>query len=217
MCKKLNKRFFAGVGLLAGFVLWTVLLCCVDRSPVGPWDSVVGFASFNDFIHRLVGVDMTLYNLTDWLGLVPIGFAVLFGIMGLVQWIKRRNIKMVDRELRLLGVFYTAVFVLYVAFEELALNYRPVLIDGVLEASYPSSTTLLVMCVMPTVVVRLKACVKSDAVKKCVCFAVTAFSLFMVIGRVLSGVHWITDIIGSVLLSGGLVNVYCSICKNSFI
>lgn len=211
MRKKLNKRFFAGVGLLVCFMLWTVMLCCIDSSPIGPRDSVVGFASFNGYIHRFVGVNMTLYNLTDWLGLVPIGFAVLFGVTGILQWVKRKNVKMVDRELRLLGVFYTVVFALYMVFDGLALNYRPVLIDGVLEASYPSSTTLLVMCVMPTVVIRLKAYIKSDVRRKWVCFALTVFSLLLIIGRVLSGVHWITDIIGAVLLSTGLVNVYRSV------
>lgn len=37
-----------------------------------------------------------------------------------------------------------------------------------------------------------------------------AFSAFMVIGRMIAGVHWATDIIGSILLSAGLSSLYRS-------
>ena len=39
---------------------------------------------------------------------------------------------------------------------------------------------------------------------------VAVFSAFMVIGRLVSGVHWATDIIASVLLSAGLFMLYQS-------
>ena len=97
----------------------------------------------------------------------------------------------------------------YFFFEMFAVNYRPVLINGYLEVSYPSSTTLLVMCVMPTAVIQFNSRIKNHALKRCVIFLVVAFTAFMVIGRLVSGVHWLSDIIGGVLLSAGLVSMYC--------
>ena len=92
-------------------------------------------------------------------------------------------------------------------------NYRPVLIDGYLEASYPSSTTMLVMCVMPTAIMQVNYRMKNNILKRCVSFAMIAFMAFMVIGRLVSGVHWFTDIVGSALLSAGLVLMYRAIIR----
>ena len=132
--------------MLATFALWTVLVCIVDVQAIGPRGSEVGFATLNDWVHGLTGVNMTLYTVTDWLGLVPIAVAFGFGIFGLVQWIRRKSLRAVDRSILALGGFYVAVMAVYLLFETVVINYRPVLIDGYLEASYPSSTTMLVLC-----------------------------------------------------------------------
>ena len=117
----------------------------------------------------------------------------------------------VDSDVVVFGGFYIIVIAAYAAFEVFAINYRPVLIGGYLEASYPSSTTLLVMCVMPTVIMQLNRRMKNVLLNKIADCAIIAFVIFMVVGRLILGVHWITDIIGSVLLSSGLVLTYYSI------
>ena len=154
---------------------------------------------------------MSLYVITDWLGLIPIGVAFGFAVLGLVQWIKRKKLFKVDRSILALGGFYIVVMAVYVLFEFVVINYRPTLIDGYLEASYPSSTTMLVMCVMPTAMIQLHARIKSDVFRRCVLISIAAFTAFMVIGRLVSGVHWITDIIGGALVSAGLVITYASV------
>ena len=141
MEKKNSRLFWVGVGLLAAFVLWTVLVCFVDVRAIGPRQSSVGFATLNGYIHNLTGVNMSLYVITDWLGLVPIGVAFGFAVLGLVQWIKRKSLLKVDRSILALGGFYIVVMAVYILFEIVVINYRPTLIDGYLEASYPSSTT----------------------------------------------------------------------------
>ena len=207
--KKKNRRLFGvGVGLLAVFVLWTVLIRFVDVGAIGPRESSVGFATLNGYIHNLTGVNMSLYVITDWLGLVPIGVAFGFAVLGLVQWIKRKSLLKVDRSILTLGGFYIVVMAVYILFEIVVINYRPTLIDGYLEASYPSSTTMLVMCVMPTAMMQLRARIKNKAFSRCVMIAIAAFIVFMVIGRLASGVHWITDIIGGALLSTAIVLIY---------
>lgn len=205
MRKETRIRTAAAVLLLAAFGLWTLLTVTVDVRPIGPEGSSVGLAGLNGFFHRAVGVHMGLYVLTDWLGLVPVGICFCFALLGLWQWITRRRIRRVDRDILVLGGFYTVVFGAYLLFEELALNFRPVLINGFLEASYPSSTTLLVLCVVPTAITCLKSRIKRPWLRRTVSLGLGAFAVFMTLGRFISGVHWFGDIVGGILLSAGLV------------
>ena len=210
--KKENQRnFCTATCMLLAFLLWTAAIQLVDVQAIGPQESAVGFATINQFVHNLTGVHMSLYTITDWLGLVPLVFVMGFALLGLIQWIKRKHLFKVDYNILILGGFYIVVMAVYVLFEMLVVNYRPVLINGYLEASYPSSTTMLVMCVMPTAIMQFNARIKNDVLKRYLTSAITAFIIFMVIGRLISGVHWITDIIGGALLSTGLVLMYRAI------
>ena len=211
MKEETKKNFGIAAILLGAFVVWMAAVQLVDVQPIGPQGSTVGFATVNSWVHNLTGVHMSLYTVTDWLGLVPFSVAMGFALLGLIQWIKRKHLRQVDFSILVLGGFYLLVMAAYVLFEVFVINYRPVLINGCLEASYPSSTTMLVLCVMPTTLMQLNARIKSQTLKRWVGFGITAFILFMVIGRLLSGVHWFTDIIGGALLSAGLVMLYYSI------
>lgn len=207
--KKENKRnLYVSLCMLALFVLWTWLISFVDVKAIGPDGSRVGFATLNGFVHRLTGVHMTLYNITDWAGLVPVAFGFGFAVLGLVQWIRRKNILKVDFDVLVLGGFYILVLGVYLLFEEVVINYRPILINGFLEVSYPSSTTLLVMSVMPTALVQCRQRIKNATVKMLATAVITAFILFVVAGRLVCGVHWFTDIVGAGMLSTGLVMIY---------
>ena len=205
-----KRNLLMGVGLIAAFALWTVLIQCVDVQAVGQNGTKIGFADLNVWFHQLTGVHMTIYTITDWLGLVPIFICLCFGVLGLVQMIKRRSLLSVDPDILLLGIYYVLVIACYLIFEMIPINYRPVLIEGRLEASYPSSTTLLVLSVMPTLWFQANRRVSNAMIRKAVAVFVIAFSAFMVIGRLISGVHWVTDIIGSVLLSSGVFMLYWS-------
>ena len=152
---KEKRNLLAGAGLIGAFALWTVLIRWVDVQAVGQNGTKIGFADFNVWFHQLTGVHMTLYTITDWLGLVPIFICLCFGVLGLVQLIKRRSLLRVDPDILLLGIYYVLVIACYLIFEMIPINYRPVLIEGRLEASYPSSTTLLVLSVMPTLMFQV--------------------------------------------------------------
>ena len=211
--KMKKKKLFIAIILLASFVLWTVLISLVDVKPIGPNATSVGFATLNRFFHELTGVNLQLYIITDWLGLIPIAAAFGFAILGVIQLIKRKSLWKVDFNILALGTFYIVVIIAYLFFEIFIINYRPTLINGYLEASYPSSTTMLVMSVMPTMAMQLNVRIKNIIVRRCAIIAIMAFIAFMVIARLLSGVHWITDIIGGALLSAGLVILYDAIGK----
>ena len=210
--KKETKRKFGIAGILLGaFAVWTAVVRLIDIQAIGPRGSVVGFATINGLVHDLTGVHLSLYTVTDWLSLVPIGTAMGFALLGLIQWMKRKRLKQVDFSILVLGGFYLVVMAAYVLFEVLVINYRPVLMGGYLEASYPSSTTMLVMCVMPTAMMQLRTRIENDVFRRCVMISIAVFIAFMVIGRLVSGVHWVSDIIGGALISAGLVIIYASV------
>lgn len=213
MKKKNAKTILSAFGTLAAFALWTFLIRCVDVQPIGPNGSRVGFAAINGAFHALTGVHWALYTLTDWLGLVPIGIALGFAVLGLVQLIRRKSLLKVDRDILILGGFYIVVLAAYLLFETVVINYRPVLIGGKLEASYPSSTTMLALCILPTAMMQLKTRIRGDAVRRAILGILAAFTVFMVAGRLISGVHWLSDIVGGVLLSAGLVMLYVFAAK----
>ena len=205
---KKNQNVLAGILLLVGFAVWTFLIQEVDVQPIGPNGSSVGFAALNGRFHQLTGVHWMLYTLTDWLGLVPIFVCLIFAGAGFIQLVRRKSLFKVDLDILLLGVYYVLVIFCYLLFEMVPINYRPVLIEGFLEASYPSSTTLLVLSVMPTLYYQAQRRLNPNALRQTICIFSVLFSAFMVIGRLVSGVHWLTDIVGAILLSSGIFLIY---------
>ena len=195
MMKKNGKQvlFLGGIFIIA-FAIWTALIQMVDVQPLGQNATNIGFATFNCWFHRLTNVNMTI--------------CLIFAGIGLVQLIKRRSLFKVDPDIIILGVYYVIVILAYFIFEIIPINYRPILINGIMEASYPSSTTLLVLCVLPTLVEQIQRRMSCSTLKRIITILAIAFSAFMVIGRLISGVHWFTDIVGGVLLSAGLFTVY---------
>lgn len=208
-----KRQIYVSVTLFLAFCAWTVLVRTVDVGEIGPFNTGVGLSGLNGFIHSLTGVNMWLYTLTDFVGLVPFCVAGGFAVLGLAQWIRRRSLFRVDRSLLVLGGFYIATVLTYVFFEVVIVNYRPILIEGRLEASYPSSTTVLVICVISTAVIQLRERIKSRACSRFVTIFGTTFIVFTVIARLVSGVHWFSDIVGGVLVSAALVTAYVSFSR----
>ena len=207
--KKIGKRLLClGNILLVGFVIWTILVRNIDVQPWGVNGTEIGFATMNTWFHQFTGVHLVIYTITDWMGLVPIFVCMVFAGMGCAQWMKRRSLFKVDYDIVFLGIYYAVVIFAYLIFEMIPVNYRPILIDGVMEVSYPSSTTLLVLGVMPTLIEQVNRRAKTEIVRKIVSGFVMAFSIFMVLGRLIAGVHWLTDIVGAIMLSEGVFFVY---------
>ena len=205
---KIIRSLVWGICLMLAFALWTAMVIFVDVQPAGQNGTNIGMAGFNVWFHELTGVNMLLYTVTDWLGLVPVFICLCYGALGVCQWIQRKNPFRVDPDIILLGVYFVLVIAEYLIFEMIPINYRPVLIEGVLEASYPSSTTLLVLSVMPAFQFQTARRADNKVLRTVTNIFVISFSLFMVIGRLISGVHWFTDIFGSVLISFGIFFIY---------
>ena len=209
--KKTDKRnFIVSIIFLLAFILWTVSITVIDVQNIGPQNSAVGFATLNGAFHKLTGVHMSIYDITDVMGILTFGIVGAFGVLGLIQMFKRKSLLKVDYDILVLGCFYVVVLAAFVFFEIFEVNYRPILIEGVLETSYPSSTTMLAMCVFPTAIMQLSNRIANNKWRLFAVSLLGAITVFMVFGRLFSGVHWLTDIIGGAILSAALVMLYYS-------
>ncbi len=214
---KNKKNILICVLLVLISIIYTLLAKYVDTSTIGPNGSVVGFSSLNSFVFNLTGNNMTLYKITEILGIIPILIALMYAVIGLIQVIDRKSLK-VDKELIALGILYIIVILIYVFFEKCIINYRPVLIDGILEASYPSSHTLLSICICGSALLINKYLFNNKKIYKYINIISIISMVLIVLGRLLSGVHWASDIIGSIIISITLLKIletyYLSIKKD---
>lgn len=214
---KNKKNILICVLLVLISIIYTLLVKYVDTSTIGPNGSVVGFSSLNSFVFNLTGNNMTLYKITEILGIIPILIALMYAVIGLIQVIDRKSLK-VDKELIALGILYIIVILIYVFFEKCIINYRPVIIDGVLEASYPSSHTLLSICICGSALLINKYLFNNKKIYKYINIISSISMVLIVLGRLLSGVHWASDIIGSIIISITLLKIlktyYLSIKKD---
>ena len=206
--EKRRKEILLCGGLFAVAIIYTLLVKYIDVQEIGPNDSLVGFATINNFMFNLTGVNMLWYDITDWWGFVPLFIAFIYAMIGFIQMIKRRNILKVDKEILGLGVYYIIVIGLYIFFETCIINYRPTLMDGILEASYPSSHTLLSVCICGSSLIINKYLFKNRNFFKAENIISILSILVIVIGRIISGVHWFTDIVGAILISIALLKAF---------
>ena len=212
---KSKGRFAAaGIsGLFAGVLI--LLLRLVDVRAIGPEGTSIGLSHLNQYVFQFFGVNILFYSITDWLGIAAILTAALFASVGFVQMIRRRSVLKVDREILALGGLYILVIGLYVLFEVMIVNYRPIIMPGCTrpETSFPSSHTMLICVIMGSTMMLIDRYVKGKAasgVLRAGCAAVIGIT---VIGRLISGVHWFTDIVGGILISAMLLNLYAGVLQ----
>lgn len=205
-----HRRFItAGVGFLLT-VLLIALVRLVDVAPIGAQETSIGLSHLNQFVFDLFGVNILWYDITDRLGIAAILTAFAFAVTGLIQLIKRRSLLKVDREILSLGVVYIIVIGLYLLFENVIVNYRPIIMPDNThpEASFPSSHTMLVCVIMGSAVMLINNYIKNKALNRtlrAICFVIIGVTVF---GRLIAGVHWFTDILGGITISVTLLSLY---------
>ena len=210
--KKGKSNFLVSTILILSAIVFTILVKVVDVQSVGVNGTSIGVATINMLIFKSIGVNMVWYHITDWLGLVPIFIAIVYAIIGVIQLVKRKSLFKVDKEIIILGIFYIVVIAIYVLFEKVIINYRPILMNGYLEASYPSSHTLMTICLCGSSIVINKKLFKNKF-SKFINIVSAIVILVTVIGRLISGVHWFTDIVGGIIISISLLTTLHSIIE----
>ena len=188
-------------------IVYTLLVKYVDVKDIGPNNSSVGFATLNNAFKNLVGNTNIIYKISELFGYLLLLLVLIYGCIGLYQLIKRKSLFKVDREIIILGCFYVLMMIVYVLFEKVVINYRPILIDGELEPSFPSSHTLLSLCVGLSSLIVSKKYFNKEYIKTINLITIILMCVTL-LTRIISGVHWISDIIGGVLISCALVSCY---------
>ena len=208
----MKKKFITAAVCFGLFLLLILLVKVVDVAPVPAVEGTeIGLSKLNMAIHDLFGEDLGWYKITNLLGYLAILIALCFAAVGGLQLIYRRSILKVDKELLLLGGLYVVTVIFYVLFEKVVVNYRPMLMpDGTgPEASFPSSHTMLSCVILGSGLGLLKKYTKKNKTIQLVLTVLFAVMLALIVaGRLLSGVHWFTDILGGILISVALLNAY---------
>lgn len=200
------------IGLFILFVLYTMSLKFIDIQKVGPQNAKVGWATINEYFLAKIGSNHLWCQVTEILGFFPLMIVGYFVVCGFWQLVLRKKISLVDKEIVFLGFLYAGSAAAYVFFERVIINYRPILVNGQLEPSYPSSHTFLAITVLLSAFYILY---EQGKIKRIVSYLCLIGMIILVGGRALSGVHWITDIFGGILLSILFVSIYLSTLENS--
>lgn len=211
MTKVEKTNYITTAVLFALFIIFTIIIATVDVQSIGPNDSLVGLASINGSMFTKLGTSDIWGKVTDIICVISIMTAIPFAILGIIQLIKEKRIKSVDAKILMLGIFYVVVIIVYIIFEVLIVNYRPILVDGVLEASYPSSHTMIVICFLSSTILLINKLINNKLLIIATDVVGIVLMIIAVVGRLLSGMHWFTDIIGSLLISAALTMLLYSV------
>ena len=212
---KTQKNYIVAAVLWLIFIVYTILVMKVDVQPIGPEGSSVGLAGLNQSINGHLPYNDTLHTITGITGYLALFLAACVGFVGFLQFVKKKSISKVDPDIIVFCLYVVAVLAAYILFEKCIVNYRPLILDAAegLEASYPSSHSLLAVSFMGAVMVWLGGRMEKGTVRNislAVCLLIAAIT---VIGRLFSGVHWFTDIIGGILIGMAFVMTYYAVYK----
>lgn len=202
---KLQDKRSTAVLFTALSLIYTLMVKFINVEAIGPQESSVGFAFINGPVAKALEVSLSWYEVSEVLGYLALGLAALMGVIGLWQWISRKSLLKVDPEILALGILYACTIALYVLFDKVAVNYRPVLENGILEPSYPSSHTMLSLVVFGSALFLIRRYFYRGGVRRTLWIFALALLLLTIVSRLLSGFHWLTDIIGGILVAAMLL------------
>ena len=130
----------------------------------------------------------------------------VFVVLGLCQWISRKSLKKVDKQLLFMPVPLALMAATYLIFDKFwVLNTRP---NGSGEPSFPSTHTMVVATIFFLAMLALPKYIKNKAARAILSVIMLAFIALVCVGRVLANMHWISDIVGGVLFAMIFAEIY---------
>ena len=210
-----NRYLLAACCALALFLALLLALGTVDIADIGPMETKVGLSSLNQSARDALGESGSMYKISKLLGYLALLLAAGFALLGLAQWLRRKSLKKVDRALWALCALYVVTAALYVFFEKAVINYRPVLMEGETfpEPSFPSTHTMLACVIFCSAAMVCGQYLEKPALRKAARIACVVLAAVTVVCRLLSGVHWLTDILGGLLLSAALLSLFAAVVQ----
>ena len=205
-----KRDFKRPLVMLVVTILFSVLTFVVDRKPIGYDGTSVGFSSINGLFAGSFGYNPVMDTLSDIAMYLSFLVVAAFAFFGVMQLIRGKSLSKVDKVIIGLGILYVIVAVLYVAFDKIPINYRPILQPGEteLETSFPSTHTLVICTVLGSGIVAVKRLFKNEMTVRVLKIAFIAIMAIGVCARLFAGVHWLTDIVAGLLFSVTLVSLY---------
>jgi len=197
------------------FIIFTLAVKFLDVRAIGPEGSKVGFSAINEKVIELLknkSWTSVFCKISEYTLYIAFLVVAIFALTGLMQAIKEKSLKKVDTKLYALAIVYVLMALAYCFFEVVIINYRPVLIEGVLEASYPSSHTVFATTIFGTAIVMTKYYLKNNTFRNTANTILALLLVLTVVGRLLSTVHWLTDIAGGIILSFFYIDTFKNVC-----
>ena len=137
-------------------------------------------------------------------------FAV-FAVLGFFQWIKRKSLKKVDKELLWAILPLSLMAATYVIFEKfIILNVRP---NGSGEPSFPSTHTMVAATIFFITAIILPKYIKSRAARITLDLMMLIFIILVSIGRVLANMHWVSDVCAGLVFAAIFATIYYLIIR----
>lgn len=209
--KKIKIYTCISIILLVISIIFTIMVKNIDVKAIGPEGSSVGFSTINQKVHDTFNYNEKWYKISKYCGMIPIMLACFYVGRGIKQLIQEKSLKKVDKRLYVLGALYILFAIVYFFFEKVIINYRPILEEGKLEASYPSSHTILAICLCGSSILISKYFIKNKTVRSILNIFTLIIMIAIVVGRILSGVHWFTDILGGIIISLCMLSIFYTV------
>lgn len=206
--KKNKTSFTMSLILLAVSVIFTLLVAFVGKAPVGPENSEVDFAALNAALHDQFGYNTVFYGISSVLGYLTILTALINCVSFLVNLVKKKDLRMVRADLTATLGIYILLAVLYLVFEFVVINYRPVILEEGLEASFPSTHSMLAIAVMFSAAQQVRTGMKESGIRNILILLCVLTGVLTPVTRFFSGVHWFTDILGGVMYGLFLTSLF---------
>ena len=110
----------------------------------------------------------------------------------------------------LLGLYVLSV-IAYLIFEIVKVNYSPLSTSEKLKTSYPSTHVFIFFTFAISGVIALFNFIKDKGPLKIALLVIASLlAVLMVVFRLMSGHHYLTDVVGSILLATTLVTLFTS-------
>lgn len=213
MLKKIfNKYTIIGGVLLFLFILLLILLMTVDRA--NNIYKQIGLFSFNKLF--LVDYSNEAWDeFSDVILYISLLFILGLAIYGFYQLSKKRSLFKVDKDIIFIGCGLAILAFVWLVFDKLIdVNYRPIAISGTAQTSFPSTHTMIAAFVL---LAATRAILKRNGNE--IKYQLLAYSgssiliLLCSLGRILSKMHWATDVLGGLFIGVGLFFILVGLDK----